>query len=190
MFCQNCGERIESQNQGFCSNCGSELSNIFEAPQAPQIKVDENQASSIVTPIPVSKLKSFEVGGPGPNSKMCFAFALISIALAIAGLIFGGSSIFRLLLGSYLFPIFPGGLGSGSGIIGLIIAIVLNVGGLVFAILSRVNSGKAGKNEPKNTLEQIGSVVYIFGIIMNIVPLVIGPLIFLGFSSLFMYMLY
>ncbi|TES98300.1 MAG: zinc ribbon domain-containing protein [Promethearchaeota archaeon] len=181
MFCPNCGERYESQNQKFCTNCGSELSNIFDAPQTPQLRVEENQASSTVRSIPVYESKSIKVGGPGPNSKMCFAFAIVSIALAIAGFIFGGNYFFRYFIYSLL-PYYPGGL--GLGIVGLIIAIALNIGGLIFAILSRVNSSKAGKNEPRNTLEQFGSVVAVFGIIMNIIPIVITPLIFLGISFL------
>ena len=184
MFCQNCGEKLESQNQKFCPNCGSELSNIFNAPQTPQLRVEENQASSTVRSIPVYESKSIKEGGPGPNSKMCFAFAIVSIALAIAGFIFGGNYFFRFFLSSYLFPYYPGGL--GLGIVGLIIAIALNIGGLVFAILSRVNSSKAGKNEPINILEQFGSVVAVFGIIMNIIPIVITPFIFLGISFLTM----
>ena len=189
MFCQNCGERYESQNQRFCTNCGSELSNIFDAPQTPQLRVEENQASSTVRSIPVYESKSIKVGGPGPNSKMCFAFAIVSIALAIAGFIFGGNYFFRFFIYSYLLPYYyPGGL--GLGIVGLIIAISLNIGGLIFAILSRVNSSKAGKNEPRNTLEQFGSVVAVFGIIMNIIPLVITPLIYLGISFLTMPMYY
>ena len=188
MFCQNCGEKYESQNQRFCTNCGSELSNIFDVPQTPQVRVEENQASSTVRSIPVYESKSIKVGGPGPNSKMCFVFAIVSIALAIAGFIFGGNYFFRLFLSSYMFPYFPGGL--GLGIVGLIIAIVLNIGGLIFAILSRVNSSKAGKNEPTNTLEQFGSVVAVFGIIMNIIPIVITPLIFLGIPFLSMPMYY
>jgi len=119
---------------------------------------------------------------------MCFAFAIVSIALAIAGFIFGGNYFFRFFIYSYLLPYYPGGL--GLGIVGLIIAIALNIGGLIFAILSRVNSSKAGKNESRNTLEQFGSVVAVFGIIMNIIPLVITPLIYLGFSFLTMPMYY
>jgi len=178
MFCQNCGEKYESQNRRFCTNCGSELSNVFDIPQTPQVRVEENQASSTVRSIPVYESKSIKVGGPGPNSKMCFAFAIVSIALAIAGFIFGGNYFFRFFLYSFMSPIFSGGL--HLGIIGLIIAIVLNIGGLIFAIISRVNSSKAGKNEPINILEQFGSVVAVFGIIMNIIPIVITPLYFLG----------
>ena len=178
MFCQNCGERLESQNQKFCKNCGSKLSNIFDAPQPPQLRVEENQPASTVRSIPVYESKSIKVGGPGPNSKMCFVFAIVSIALAIAGFLFGGNYFFRFFIYSFMFPIFSGGL--GLGIIGLIIAIVLNIGGLIFAILSRVNSSRAGKNEPINILEQFGSVVAVFGIIMNIIPIVITPLFFLG----------
>jgi len=62
----------------------------------------------------------------------------------------------------------------------LIIAAILNITGFVFGILSRTNSSKAGKFEPVNTLEKVGSVFAIFGIIMNSIPIVSIPLILFG----------
>lgn len=185
MFCPNCGEKLESQNQKFCVSCGSDLP---YTPDAPQIKAEENQVSSTIRSVPVYESKPIKVGGSGPYSKKCFAFALVSIALAIVGFSFGGINLIRTFLPAYFFPYYPGGL--GGGIVGLIIAIVLNIGGLVFGILSRVNSSKAGKNEPVNTLEKLGSVVAVFGIIMNAIPLVIIPIMFLVTPFMFMPMYY
>jgi len=53
MFCPNCGEKVESQNQKFCSGCGSELSNTPDAAQASQLRAEENQASPIVRSVPI-----------------------------------------------------------------------------------------------------------------------------------------
>ena len=179
MFCPNCGETLDTPNQRFCSSCGSELFNTPDIPQAPQLRAVENQVSSTVRSVSVYQSKPINIGGPGPYSKNCFAFAIISIALAITGFIFGGINLIRNLLPIYLFPYFPGG--PGVGVVGLTIAIVLNIGGLIFGILSRVNSSKAGKLEPINTLEKIGSVFAVFGIILNVIPIVVVPLIFLRF---------
>jgi len=172
---------LESKNQKFCASCGSELTHT---PDAPQLKAEENQASSTVRSVPVYEPKPIKVGGPGPHSQRCFAFAIVSIALAIAGFIFGGSSFFRFLISSMFYPYYP--IGLGGGLVTIIIAIILNIAGLIFGILSRVNSRKAGEIEPINTLEKFGSVVSVFGIIMNTIPLVITPIIILVVPYLFM----
>jgi len=175
MFCPNCGEKLESQNQRFCASCGSVLS--YTPLDAPQLKAEEKQVSSPVKPIPVYESKTIKVGGPGPHSKKCLAFAFVSVALAIVGYSFGGIYFIRNFLPSYILQYYFGRLGSGPG--GLIIAIVLNFTGLIFGILSRVNTNKAGESEPINALEQFGSVVAVFGIIMNVIPVVVVLSIFI-----------
>jgi len=172
MFCPNCGEKLDSQNQKFCSSCGSVL---LHTPDAPQLRAVENQVSSTVRSVPVYQSKPINIGGPGPYSKNCFALAIISIALAITGFIFGGINLIRNLLPIYLFPYYPGG--PGVGLVGVTIAIVLNIGGLIFGILSRTNSSKAGKFEPINTLEKVGSVFGVFGIVINSIFVVLIPII-------------
>ena len=87
MICPNCGEKLESPNQKFCVSCGSE---ILYTPDAPQLKAEENQVSSPVKPIPVYESKSIKVEKPRPHSKKCCAFAMVSLALAIAGYSLGG----------------------------------------------------------------------------------------------------
>ena len=175
MFCPNCGEKLESQNQKFCSSCGSELFNTPDTPQAPQLRAEENQVSPTVRSVPVYEPKTINVGGPGPHSKKCLAFAIVSIAFAVVGYVFGGVNIMRFLLPFAFY------LGYSIGFIGLIVAVILNITGLVFGILSRTNSSKAGKFEPINTLEKMGSVFSVFGIIMNSIPIVLVPLITLIF---------
>jgi len=174
MFCSNCGEKLHSQNQKFCPSCGSELSNI---PDTPQLRAEENQASPTVRSVPVYESKTINVGGPGPHSKKCLTFAIVSLAIGGVGFAFGSISFMRILI-----P-FPFHLDYFIRFILLIIAAILNVTGLVFGILSRTNSSKAGKFEPINTLEKVGSVFSVFGIIMNSIPIVLLiPLLFLGFA--------
>ncbi len=177
MFCQNCGEKLESPNQRFCASCGSEISNTPVAPQAPQLKAEQYQAPSADRSVPIYESKSIRVGGPGLHSKRCFAFAIVSLGLAGAGFIFGGLNLFRFYIPYSYYPYYPGGL--VGGLVGLSIVIILHIAGLVFGILSRTNSSKAGKFEPINTLEKVGSVFAVFGIVMNSIPIVVIPIIFI-----------
>ncbi|MCK4382753.1 MAG: hypothetical protein KAW66_05610 [Candidatus Lokiarchaeota archaeon] len=174
MFCKTCGEKLESQNQKFCASCGSVL---LHTPGAPQLRAEENQVSSTVRSVPVYESKSINAEGPGLHSKRCFAFAIVSLVLAIVGFISGGLNLFRFYIPSYYYPYYPGGL--VGGLVGLSIVIILHIAGIVFGILSRTNSSKAGKFEPINTLEKVGSVFAVFGIVMNSIPIVVIPIIFI-----------
>ncbi|MBY9017948.1 MAG: zinc ribbon domain-containing protein [Candidatus Lokiarchaeota archaeon] len=172
MFCPNCGEKIESPNQNFCTSCGSEFQSTLtpEVSKAYQPITEKPQVPSPVRSVPVYESKSIKVGGPGPHSKRCFAFALIAIAFFIVGLIFGFTIVLRILMPVYLYPYLPGGPVLWS------VAFVLHIVGLVFGIISRVNSGNAGRYEPSNALEKVGSVFGVFGIILNALPLVLIPI--------------
>jgi len=167
MFCQNCGEKVEKLDQKFCASCGSVISSTPDAPQAPQLKVEENQVSSPVKSVPVYESKTLTVGGPGPHSKKCFAFAIVSLALAGVGFAFGATNFMRFLMPYYYYPYYS------FGFIGLIVGVILNITGLIFGILSRTNCSKARKFEPVNTLEKVGSVFAVFGIVINSIPVVV-----------------
>ena len=172
MYCPNCGVKLESQNQKFCASCGSAISNAPDAPQASQLKVEENRVSPKVRSVPVYESKTIREGGPGPHSKKCFAFSIVSLGLVAVAYFFGGSNLFRYLTPYYyLYPLYP------FGVIGIIIPIIIHIAGLVFGILSRTNSSKAGKFEPINTLEKIGSVFGVFGIVINSIFIALIPVI-------------
>ena len=166
MFCQNCGEKLESQNQKFCASCGSVISNTTDAPQTPQLKAEQYQAPSKVWPVPVYESKPIEVGEPGPHSKRSLAFAIVSLALAAVGFVFGSSNFIRVMMPySYSY-----GFG---GVLGLIIGVIFNITGLIFGILSKKNCSNARNFEPINTLKKVGGVFAVFGIVINIIPLAI-----------------
>jgi len=166
MFCQNCGEKLESKEQKFCASCGSVISITPDAPDAPKLKAEENQVSSPVKSVPVYESKTINVGGPGPHSKKTFAFAIVSLAVGGVGFAFGGIYFFSMF--SPLFYYYPPPI--AFGLIALIVAVILNVTGLIFGILSRTNCSKARKTEPVNTLEKVGSVFGVFGIVLNSIP--------------------
>ncbi len=169
MFCQNCGEKMESKDQKFCASCGSEITDTPVAPQEPPLKPEENKVSSPVKSVPVYESKPINVGGPGPHSKKTLAFAIVSLVLGGVGFAFGGTFFMRLFSPFYYYysPFYS------FGYIGLIVGGILNVTGLIFGILSRTNCSKARKTEPVNTLEKVGSVFGIFGIIVNSIPVVV-----------------
>jgi len=172
MFCPNCGEKLESLYQKFCSSCGSEIQStlIPEAPITPQPIAVKPQVPSPASSVPVYDSKTIKAGRIGPQSRLGFSFALVAIAFFIAGLIFGGTLILRILMPVYIYPYLPGGPGLW------IIAFILHIIGFVFGIISRVTSSKAGKDEPDNGLQKVGSVFGVFGIILNLIPLVLIPI--------------
>jgi len=166
MFCQNCGEKLESPNQKFCASCGSVISNTTDAPQAPQLKAEQYQAPSKVWPVPDYESKPIEVGEPGPHSKRSLAFAIVSLALAAVGFGFGSSNFIRVLM--------PYSYSDGfGGMLGLIIGVIFNITGLIFGILSKKNCSNARNYEPINTLRKVGGVFAVFGIVLNSIPLAI-----------------
>lgn len=183
MFCPNCGEKMEDQTQKFCTSCGSEMPFTSETPQ---LKKEVVQTSSTIQPqsIPIYKPKSVQIGGPGPDSKKCLIFAMGSIVLFVIGVSIGGFAFMRNIGSFYFFPMF------NIGFLGLIVAVVFNILGLVFGILSRIFSGRAA-SEPINNVERFGSVIAVFGIIFNVIPIVIVPIIIvLGSGFLFSYLMF
>ena len=135
MFCPNCGSELTDPNQVFCMKCGSKIEATLEIPklriEIPRlVSTNTSQSTLESTYLPISQQKSMvKEGRPGPYSKKCFGFALASIGLSIVGLSVGS--------GSMIFPMISGfgnalnGFGFG---VGLIIAIVLNIIGLIFGI--------------------------------------------------------
>jgi DNA-directed RNA polymerase subunit RPC12/RpoP len=190
MFCQNCGEKLESQNQKYCKNCGSEILEKTQTLQANsqtlQAKYGLDQERTTSSAIPVTQYPTSvkREGEPGSYSKKSFAFAMVSLALAGVGFAFGGSNVMRLIRPYYYYyPYYS------PGVLGLIIAIILNITGLIFGILSRTNCSKARRFELENTLEKVGGVFGVFGIVLNSIPVVVVLIILIiALISLMMFM--
>jgi uncharacterized membrane protein len=106
---------------------------------------------------------------------------MVSLALAGVGFAFGGSNVMRLIRPYYYYY--------SPGVLGLIIAIILNITGLIFGILSRTNCSKARRFELENTLEKVGGVFGVFGIVLNSIPVVVVLIILIiALISLMMFM--
>ncbi len=179
MFCPNCGEKLESQDQRFCARCGSEILSP-SVPAVPQLPAEEIQVQTPTSSVPIYDSKPIKVQGLGSHSKKCFSYSLVSIAFFIVGFIFGVINLLRFILPFHFFPFLS------RGFIMWIIAIVLHFVGLIFGILSRVNSKRARNLEADHALEKVGSVFGVFGIILNVLPMVILP-IFIGILTLNLY---
>ena len=89
--------------------------------------------------------------------------------MVIAGVGFGleGLAFIKFRSSYYVFPRIP------NGPILLIAALVVHLVGVIFASISRSNRSKAKKYEFENALEKVGNVFGIFGLIANIIPLVV-----------------
>ena len=187
MFCQTCGEKIESKDLKFCASCGSEITDTPSAPSEPPIKTEENQVSSPVKSVTVSEPKKINVGGPGPHSKKTLAFAIVSLVLAGIGFALGGTMSIRMMNPYYYYS-----YNYVFAFIALMVGVVFNVTGLIFGILSRTNCSKARKVEPANGLEKVGSIFAIFGIIINSIPVVVilGMLIIALISNIIFMTMY
>ncbi|MFX1480314.1 MAG: zinc-ribbon domain-containing protein [Promethearchaeota archaeon] len=168
MFCPNCGEEIIEQDQKFCQNCGSEIPTTGEVPQRITVSPKPTPvAQKYSVPKPVSTPTYVRTaptrGGPGPASKKCLAFALVSLAIAIFTFGSAGGSGY----GPFSFYI-------AGAIPRIIIVIIAHIVGLVFGIVSRTNSREASMTEPINGVEKAGSVFAIFGIVVNSIGLAIA----------------
>ncbi|MFX1241373.1 MAG: zinc-ribbon domain-containing protein [Promethearchaeota archaeon] len=162
MFCQNCGVKLESENQRFCQNCGSEIIKEPEPPQ-PTYRVQQptygvQQPTTPTTRIPVPQYPSkFQKGSePGKHSKISLAFGIISLIIALVTLQIGyGLPIY------YLYGIR----------IGLSVARVI---GIIFGIVSIVNSNTASGFEPETGVLKAGKGLGIAGLVLNSIFLIIG----------------
>ena len=138
------------------------ISQKLKLPDKPPLRSTPTTAVSVYDTKPIKKQ------GSGPYSRKALVFALIwPIFFIIAfyiGFIF---TIFRRFTYSPYFPRNPGLW---------IIPLALHVLGLIFSILSKANSSKARKFEGENGLQKAGSIISVFGIVLNIIFLVVVPI--------------
>ncbi|MFX0039662.1 MAG: zinc-ribbon domain-containing protein [Promethearchaeota archaeon] len=160
MFCQNCGAQLEMENQRFCQNCGSEIidkSQPFKATTA----MDQDNTIAIPIPVPQYTTTIKKGGPPGTFSKRCLGFGIVSLIIGVITFNIG-STFVTAPFSYYYFPM-------GRIFIGL--AIVHAVG-IMFGILSRVNSGKAKGIEPETTSLKAGSALGVVGLVINSILLI------------------
>jgi hypothetical protein len=176
MFCPNCGEKLENPNQKFCANCGSEIQTTLapEIYQAPQVPVVKTPAPPPVPAVPVYDAKPIKSKGTGHYSRKSLVFALLwpgfFIPAFYVGFLF---MIFRSFTYSpYYMPRNP---------VLWMIPFALHIISFIFSIVSKVNSSKARKYEGENGLQKAGSIISVFGIVLNVIFLVIVP-IMMGMS--------
>jgi hypothetical protein len=156
MFCQNCGSQLEAENQRFCQNCGSEILDITEPPKTTFEVQPVSTPTTPTTPIPVPRYPSkFKPGGePGKYSKISLAFGIISLIIGVISLQIGTS------MSGWYYPRLYTGLA------------VARVIGIIFGIVSVVNSNKAAGLEPETGILKAGKGLGIAGLIINAIFLV------------------
>jgi DNA-directed RNA polymerase subunit RPC12/RpoP len=167
MFCSNCGEKLIDEDQNYCHKCGTE---IFPTAKAPDYKPERLQAVSPqkIYYVPIDQQRQRQKGLPGKYSKLCLGLALISIFIGFGTLIFG-YNYFRYIYYPYY---------NRARIAVPIGILLLRVAGLILGIFSKLNGSKAEGIEPYNDVEKAGSILAIFGIIINAVGLflsLVGP---------------
>ncbi len=181
MFCINCGEKLIEPNQKFCQNCGNEIPTTIEAPQLrtgrdQYISKTSLQSTRGGTNFLVSQQKPVKIKGrPGPHSKRCLGFGIASCVTSLCVLFFYFSYIFIVLMLRT----------SVDSWITQTIVMVIYAVGIMFGILSRTNSAQAGKTEPLNNVEKVGSILGIIGIITNAISIGMAliSMVFIGFIN-------
>jgi len=179
-----CGAKLESEDQKYCQNCGSEITTVMEEQpeiektepssieeQQPQIKetklekVSKQDQESEITTKDYSSQIPEEKGLASNYAGKCLAYSIVSI------IIFGVASgmisfrLNRISSGGSYYPIL--------GLVFTVVSLVLSIIGLIFATSSRKISKKASELDPDNTVEKIGSSLAIVGLVLNIIVIII-----------------
>ena len=167
-FCPNCGYTILGKDKDFCGNCGCALS---KRPKTTHMKtVGYRTPSGKIVDVPkigYEAVTEERANKPGSYSAKCLAYSIISLSIVVISLFIG--------LGSLVQPLFFSSSSNGLSLeSSLIIVILLHSAGVLLGIYSRLMSKKAMKYEASNKAEIIGSVLAIFGIIINLIFLLFG----------------
>ncbi|MFX1274662.1 MAG: hypothetical protein ACFFBP_02700 [Promethearchaeota archaeon] len=182
MFCPKCGIGNLDSDIKFCPSCGAQI-----LPFQNQVPISQSRMTQTSIPQPIGTTPTKIVPiyrGPskivGSRSKQALGFSLSSLIFLVIGLMIGALIVHESILvfrrayyetqlyGWSKFKVDP-----IMGIIGLIPAVGINILGLVFAIIARINACVA-KSEIDNTSRKAGAVFSILGIIFNIIALVAG----------------
>ncbi|KKN24755.1 hypothetical protein LCGC14_0891610 [marine sediment metagenome] len=187
MFCRNCGSELTNPNQSFCSECGSEIEVPLETSQSRtersrQLSTNTSQSPLESTSVPIFQQNKVEKEGqPGPYSKKCLVFAIVSSIIVSIGWVIASGSLIRSIIPEIGFGFASIGFASiGFPSIGIplfIAVIILHTIGLLFGIESRLDSKKAGELEPTNVVVKIGTLSAIYGIISNVISMALAFII-------------
>jgi DNA-directed RNA polymerase subunit RPC12/RpoP len=162
MFCPNCGEKLGIESQNYCQNCGSEIlekSQTFQAKsQTPQAKYGLDQERTTSSAIPVTQYPTHvkREGEPGSYSKICLGFGIVSLVIGVISFNIGSPIVLNSIYMNYIFV--------RRVFIGLS---VVHIVGIIFGIVSKVNSRKAKGLEPESSILKAGSTMGVIGIVIN-----------------------
>lgn len=151
MYCPNCGTQITT-SRNFCPNCGTDIRTISAALQSGSVRSQSRTQSIISTKVPAQKMQV----RPGPHSRKCLKFALVSFIMGIV------TGVIGLVVIRFLF------------IVGALIILITHIVGLTFGISAKKFSKEAAELEPPNSVEKAGSVFAVFGIIINAILMLLA----------------
>jgi uncharacterized protein YjeT (DUF2065 family) len=178
MYCPECGEKIEFSAQSYCPYCGADIREYLEEARATDeeevepfqsqsgggIQSTNNQQSEPVQeiePMPHIEQISFQQQNASNRfARKCLMFALISDGLSSASLLYGVIFLVFFIIPIFYFP--PQRI-----IIFMVITLILNGLGLMFAFKSKSYKKKSENTEPDNNLRKVGGVFSIIGTIFN-----------------------
>jgi hypothetical protein len=153
LYCPNCAHKLKSPNENYCHYCGISITGLF-------INRDlEPEKSQVSISIINDRF-----------AKYCLVYALISSAFLGFGF-FLSSGLF------FLWFILRVDYYNSVTNLTLIVIIVLNGIGLIFAVVSVYHSKKARYTDLRNILERIGRPIGIISIITNAIALILANII-------------
>ena len=165
MYCKNCGQKLEFENQRFCQYCGNIVQKTYRSSQM-EIIGDRNDSMPISPPVYQSiGQKSIMKGSASSYSKKSLGFGIVSLVILTITFNIGSTAILDPIF-SYIFPL-------RRLFIGLTIAHVI---GIMFGIVSRVFYRKAEEMEPLSTILKVGKILGLIGLIFNAILLIIAIL--------------
>lgn len=157
MSCPNCGAKLELGNQRFCQDCGHKL------PDLPDNSEQTQKYSSLQETRDVHQIqqKSVKRSSSRPLSKASLGLGIVSIIIAVTTFNFGTSFFIE----PYIIP-------SSARQLLVILFGILNMVGAVFGIISKIINLKAKRTESLNKAMKVGSILGIFGTLVNLLLMI------------------
>ena len=141
----------------YCPHCGANLGDNtlnFCPNCGSQISNTDEPQKTIISTASVQTIEK-NIGSSDSHSQKCLGFAIASLVMGIATFAIGFILIIILR------------------IVGSIILLIIHVVGLNLGISARKHCKIAAELEPSNPSEKAGSVIVIFGIVVNTILLVV-----------------